>query len=244
MKVRDVMTTDVVPVLPSTRLGELARLLAERRISGAPVVDRAGVLVGVVSEADLVAKQVGRPMTRRSALDWIFGDEPRPGELRRQGATTVGEAMSAPPITVAPDRPLREAAALMVDRGVNRLPVTDDGRLVGIVTRADVVRAYMRRDEEALRAIREDVVRDTMWLDPDELTVEVREGTARIAGRVDRRSTAMILEKLIGLVDGVDRAENQLVWDFDDRRITPATHEPEPGSASLLSRERPLPLHR
>jgi CBS domain-containing protein len=245
MKVRDVMTSEVVSVPRATPLKDLARVFSERRISGAPVADEDGKVVGVVSEADLVAKQVGRPLSRRTPLDWIFGERPSPWEQRTRAATTAGEAMSAPAITIDADRPLREAAALMVDRGVNRLPVMEAGRLVGIVTRADLVRAYLRRDEEILRLVRENVIRHTMWLDPDELRVEVREGMVRVAGSVDRRSTATILEKLIHLVEGVDGVDNYLTWEFDDGALEPGgADEPEPGAASLAARERPRALHR
>lgn len=245
MKIRDVMTLEVISVSPAMRLKDLARLLSERRISGVPVVDEGGAVVGVISEADLLVKQMGRPLTRRTPLEWIFGEVHNPDELRRRAATTVRQAMSSPAITVDADRPLREAAAVMVERGINRLPVTDDGRLVGIVTRADFVRAYLHRDEEILHAIRDNVIRRTMWLDPDDLQVEVREGLVRIAGTVDRRSTATILEKLMSVVDGVDGLESYLTWEFDDSAVEPAAEsEPEPGAASLIARERPRPLYR
>ena len=244
MKVHDVMTSEVVSVPPATQLKDLARLLVERRISGAPVMGEGGEVVGVISEADLLAKQVGRPLSRRTPLDWIFGERPNPWEQQRRAASTVAEAMTAPAITVDADRPLREAAALMVDRGVNRLPVLDAGRLVGIVTRADLVRAYLKRDEEILRTVQDDVIRHTMWLDPDELRVEVREGMVRIAGTVDRRSTATILEKLIGLVEGVDDVANYLTWEFDDSVLDPTEpDDKEPGAASVAARERPRALH-
>jgi CBS domain-containing protein len=207
------------------------------------VVDEKGAVLAVVSEPDLVAKQVGRPLSRRTPLDWIFGERPSAWEQRTRAATTVAQAMTAPAITVEADRPLREAAALMVDHGVNRLPVIESGRLVGIVTRADLVRAYLRRDDEILRSVREDVIGHTMWLDPDDLRVEVREGLVRIAGTVDRRSTATILEKLIGLVEGVDSVANYLTWELDDSALEPAEPaEPEPGAASLTARQRPRPL--
>ena len=243
MKVREVMSTDVVSVPPAMRLKELAVLLSERRISGVPVVDE-GTLVGVVSEADILAKQVGRPLSRRTPLDWIFGEPPGPGELRKRAAAIVAEAMTTPAVTVEADRSVSEAAALMVDRGVNRLPVMDAGRLVGMVTRADLVRAYLRRDDEILRTIRDDVISHTMWMDPDGLRIEVREGTVRVTGTVDRRSTATILEKLIRLVEGVDDVANYLTWEFDDSSLEPAEpDEPEAGAASLAARERPRALH-
>lgn len=244
MKVRDVMTRQVVTARPEMSLRDLALRLSERRISGMPVLDSAGSVVGIVSEADILAKERGHAPVHGSGLSWLFGERPTPDELRRQAATTVGEAMTAPAITIDQDRPLREAAALMLDRGVNRLPVTADALLVGILSRADLVRAYIRRDGEALDAIRDQVIRKTMWLDPDDMLVEVREGVARIAGTVDLRSTAAIIERLVALVDGVDLVVNDLRWETDDSELSPAGEsDHEPGAASLAAREQPRPLH-
>jgi CBS domain-containing protein len=243
MKVRDVMTREVVSVPPSARLRDLAELLVKHRISGLPVVDD-GAVVGVVSEADLLVKQLGKVPNPRGPMAWLFDERPDANELRRRAATTVAQAMTSPATTVDAERPLREAAALMVERGINRLPVTDGGQLVGIITRADFVRAYLQRDQEILHAIRENVIRRTMWLEPDDLSVEVREGMVRIAGRVDRRSTATILGKLIGIVEGVEGVDRDLTWDIDDTVFEPVGEsDPEPGAASLLTRERPRGMH-
>jgi CBS domain-containing protein len=245
MKVSDVMSRDVTSVTPDTALRDVARTLAERRISGVPVVDAAGRCLGIVSEADLLAKQLSRPSNRRSPLEWILGEQRDPEELRRHGARTAAEAMSAPVISIAPDRPLRDAAALMVDRSVNRLPVLSVDRLVGIVTRADLVRAYLRLDEDIEHTIHDDVLRRTMWLDPDEFVIEVREGPVRINGRVDRRSSARIIERLIGLVDGVAAVESHIAWELDDSRLPSAVEtDRQPGAASIMARETPAPLHR
>ena len=132
---------------------------------------------------------------------------------------------------------------MMIDHAINRLPVMSGGRLVGIVTRADLVRAYLRRDDDTLRVIRESVLRNTMWIDPDDLRVEVKDGHVRLEGVVDRRSTATIVARLIGLVEGVDHVESRLTWDFDDTGIAPSTPDAEPGAASLVARERPRSLH-
>lgn len=245
MKVRDRMTHGVISVTPETRLRDIARLLGEHHISGVPVVDAEGTCIGVVSEADLLVKLLSRPQSRRLPLEWIFGERHDPEELRRHAATTARQAMSAPAVTIEADRPLREAAALMVDRGVNRLPVVAGGQLVGIVTRADLVQAYLRLDEEILDLIRDDVLRRTMWLDPGDFDIEVRESVVRIAGTVDRRSTARIVERLIGLVDGVTEVQSALEWELDDTTFEPPTEaEREPGAASVISREQPQPLHR
>lgn len=243
MKVRDVMTRQVITARPEMSLRDLALLLTEHRISGMPVLDGTGAIVGVVSEADLLAKERGPAQVHGSGLAWLFGMRTAPDELRRHAATTVGEAMTSPPITIDHDRPLREAAALMLDSHVNRLPVTARGLLVGILTRADLVRAYIRRDGEAREAIREQVLRKTMWLDPDDMLVEVREGVARIAGTVDRRSTSAIVERLVGLVEGVDLVLSDLRWELDDSTPPPPDEaDHEPGAASLIARDRPQPL--
>lgn len=244
MKVRDVMTSDVITVRPDARLREVAGLLSDHRISGLPVVDDDGRCIGVVSEADLLVKQLSRPRARRLPLEWIIGMRHDPEEFRRRAARTAAEVMSSPAVTISPDRPLGEAAALMVDRAVNRLPVVSEEGLIGIVTRADLVDAFLRLDEEIARVIRQDVLRRTMWLDPGEFEIDVRDGLVRIAGRVDRRSTARIIERLIGLVDGVSELHSTLAWDLDDARVTLPPASREPGAASVVARGDPQPLHR
>ncbi|HEY6609146.1 MAG TPA: CBS domain-containing protein [Candidatus Limnocylindria bacterium] len=244
MNVRDVMTREVTSVTADTPLRDLARLLTERQISGAPVVDVEGKCIGVISEADLLAKQLGRPQSRRVPLEWLLGERHDAEELRRRSAIRVGDAMSTPAVMIEADRPVREAAALMVDRAVNRLPVLAGGQLVGIVTRSDMVRAYLRQDADILNAVREKVLRKTMWLDPDDFDLDVREGVVRIAGVVDRRTTAGIIERLLGISDGVSEVQSALEWDWDDTRVEPAESEHEPGAASIAARERPRALSR
>ena len=242
MKVQDVMTPEVITVGPGTSLSEVARLMADNAISGVPVMDPSGELIGVISEGDFLVKERGRPAERHRALDHLLG-RTDDAEMRRFHAQTAAQAMTSPAVTIDADRTLREAAALMIDRAINRLPVMRDGHLVGIVSRADLVRAYAHRDEATLHTIRTEVIHDTMWIDPDTLQVEVKDGLVRLEGTVDRRSTATILAKLIGLVDGADQVENHLTWDFDDRRPGPPSTEREPGSASLTAREHARPIH-
>ena len=123
----------------------------DRRISGLPVVDHDGTLMGMISEGDILFRERGVVENSGGPLGWLIS--PRLFEdAQKLGARVVGEAMTAPVITIGPDRPVMAAAALMIDRGVNRLPVVDhDGRLVGIVTRADLVRAFVRSDAELAR---------------------------------------------------------------------------------------------
>ena len=245
MKVADVMTREVISVAPETSLREVARLLVDHQISGVPVVDAEGTCIGVVSEADLLLKQVSRRQPMRLSLEWFLSAPPDPEELRRRTAVTAAEAMTAPALTIEADRPLHTAAALMVDRTVNRLPVMSGSALVGIITRADLVRAYLGSDDEIARAVRDDLLRHTMWLDPADFNVSVREGVVRIAGRVDRRSTAGIVGRLIGLIDGVTQVHNAMTWQVDDTTWEPPGEgDREPGAASIAQRNPPQPLHR
>jgi CBS domain-containing protein len=198
MFVRDVMTTSVVSVQPETPLTEVARRLVEHRISGLPVVDEAGVVVGVISEADFLVKESG-PAEHRSRFGWLTGSR-REEAHERQVATarTAGEAMSTPAATIAAHMPLWVAARLMADRRINRLPVVDDGRLVGIVTRADVVRTFVRTDAE-IRAAVETAIRAIDGLRID----AVHDGVVRLSGTVAHPSIAEVIPNLVAHVDGV-----------------------------------------
>src|SRR5919204_4359264 len=177
MKIMDVMTRDVKRVTPSTPLKEAAELLVRFGISGLPVV-RDGDVVGVLSEADVIAKERGEPHRRGGLLGLIVD----PPEGLRLDVRTAGQAMSQPALTISPDRPVSEAATLMIDKNVNRLPVVDaDGTLVGIVTRADLVRAFVRSDADISREIRDDVIVRTLWIAPEGIVVEVENGEVRLA---------------------------------------------------------------
>ena len=220
LTVRDLMTPDVVTVRPTTTIKEVARLLVEHRISGMPVVDDGGRVVGVVSEGDVVVKEQDASPAGRRPLARIFGDSPGTrAELAKAQALTAGDAMTAPAITVAADALVGEAAATMTRRKVNRLPVIEDEMLVGLVSRADVVRAFVRSDEQLVEAIREGVLYRTLWLDPESFNVSVTDGRARIAGQVERRSEAEMIERISAMVPGVTRVATELTWKLDDRQI-------------------------
>jgi CBS domain-containing protein len=112
---------------------------------------------------------------------------------------------------------------MMTARGVNRLPVVDGGRIVGIVSRADLVRAYVRSDEELAATIRDDVLLRILWLDPAQFTVGVRDGVASISGRVERRSTAEMVERAVSMVPGIVDVEPDLSWAVDDSQEAPSS---------------------
>jgi CBS domain-containing protein len=216
MKIRDVMVREVTTVAPETSLKDVASVLAERGISGLPVVDSGGAVVGVVSEADILVKERAGSGRRGGVLGWLLGTS-GVDEAAKLEARTAGEAMTSPAITVEPDRSVAYAAGVMVDRGVNRLPVVDGGELLGIVTRADLVRAFTREDGELAREIREDVVLKQFWIAPETVTVEVRRGEVRISGEVEKKSVAELLASFVERVPGVVAVNSSLTWREDDR---------------------------
>jgi CBS domain-containing protein len=109
---------------------------------------------------------------------------------------------------------------------VNRLPVVEGGRLLGIVTRADLVRAFVRSDEEIAATIRDEVLLRLLWLDPAGFDIAVRDGVVSISGRLERRSTATSIETAIAMVPGVVGIEADLPWSLDDRKLEPVSFDP------------------
>jgi CBS-domain-containing membrane protein len=187
MKVKDVMTRDVVTVRPETSIKEVARILTEGRISGLPVVGEEGEVVGIVSEGDILFKERG-PSERRGLRARLRARDGT-DEQRKLEARTAAEAMTAPARTIALWSPVSVAAAEMLEQHVNRLPVVDNrNRLLGIVTRSDLVRAFGRPDAEIEREIRANVLDDVLWLAvPDAVGVAVDEGKVTLTGSVDTR---------------------------------------------------------
>jgi len=194
MIVEDVMTRDVISVPPTTLLKEVARLLTEHGISGVPVEEH-GKVVGVVSETDIV-KERGR-------RKWWLRRNPR------LHARTAGDAMTSPAITIQGRCSISSAAALMSDHRVNRLPVVDDRGLAGIVTRADLVRAFARPDED----IRQDVVKTlrNLWVSPQTIRVEVRRGEVTLRGTVTMPKIVRKVPAAIERVPGVVSVKSELV---------------------------------
>jgi CBS domain-containing protein len=189
MKVADLMTREVVSVPPGASLKEAAGLLIERGISGLPVVDAEGGVLGVLSETDIVAAEAGG------------------------SRTLVGQAMTAPAVTIDADRLAVDAAKLMVADSVNRLPVLENGKLVGILTRADLVRAFVRTDTEIAEEIRNDAVVRSLWPDPHSLRVEVEEGAVTISGVLDSHTDEQLLSGYVRRVPGVVSVRTELTWE-------------------------------
>jgi CBS-domain-containing membrane protein len=206
--VGDVMTTNVVAVREGTGYKEIVTLLREHRVSAFPVVDQEDRVVGVVSEADLLVKPAAPAFPQgQIRLAW------RLEERSKATGVTAADLMSTPPITIGPAAAVREAARLMQSRQVKRLPVVGkDGRLVGIISRTDVLGVFERPDEQ----IRDEVIRSIsageLGLDPDLLDVAVKSGIVTISGPVDRRATALSLLGAARYVDGVVAVRDRLSY--------------------------------
>jgi CBS domain-containing protein len=216
MKVEDVMTREVETVAPETPLRDVAATLARLEISGVPVLEGNRV-VGVVSEADILVKERGDAQDRGGLLGLLVNDR---AELEAKlHAATAGEAMTAPAVTIGPMATIAAAASTMIDEGVNRLPVVDRAeRLVGIVTRADLVRAFVRTDDEIAREIREDVVLGALWIPPGRVAVVVDKGVVTLTGQVETKIDAELLPRVVRQVAGVISVDSRLSWESDEPR--------------------------
>lgn len=220
-QVCDVMTTAVAAVRLDATYREIVNVIVGRRVGGVPVVDDAGRVLGVVSEADVLQKieMAGTPERRR-----LFG--------RRQNAKARAESardlMTAPAVTTTPYQSVVSAAKLVDRARVKRLPVVDgDGRLVGIVTRGDLLKVHLRPDADIRRDVVDEVLRGVLAVEDGVIRVSVTEGVVQLVGQLDRRTAAELTEYLTARVDGVVRVVNHLGYDYDDRflaALAPGTH--------------------
>jgi CBS domain-containing protein/predicted lipoprotein with Yx(FWY)xxD motif len=221
MRVEDVMTTDVVTAPPDAPLKVVAEQLSEQGISGLPVVNDDGEVLGVISEADLLVKEAGSTPRRTGLLGWLL-DPADPREQLRLEARVAGEAMSKPAITIAPYASTAAAAGKMLEQGINRLPVVRNERLVGIVTRADLVRAFARPDDEVVREVRKQVEYLLALADDySQVDVCLRGGDVWLTGRVRRRSSAEELPDQLARIPGVVGVVSKLTWLEDDAMKQP-----------------------
>ena len=211
MRVEDVMTREVATIRSETTLKEAAEILVRRRISGLPVVDAENHVVGVLSEGDILCKETGEAKPKSMLERWLL--MPLPAVPSKLEARTAGEAMSAPAVTIGQKRPLTDAANTMIDERVNRLPVVDDaGKLIGIVTRADLVRAFVRSDDEIAKEIRDDVIHRTLWIAPGSVEVVVEDGNVRLTGKVETKADAELIPAFVQRVPGVVSVLSKLRW--------------------------------
>jgi CBS domain-containing protein len=208
--VKDIMTAGVVTVRPGTEYREMAAMFSQHRVSGFPVVDDEGKVIGVVSETDLLAV---------AAADPDPGPHPAPRGWRphrRQltvGEATAGAVMTHPAVTIGPDAPVRDAARLMHSLRLQRLPVVDhDGHLAGIITRSDVLAVFRRPDEEIRREVSQDVIADGFFTDPARFTVTVHDGIVTLEGAPGSAVLGASLVEQCRHLEGVVAVRDRLTY--------------------------------
>ena len=197
--VHDLMTRAVVRVRRDTGFKQIAQILAEHDITALPVVDEEEHPVGVVSEADLLGKQAGQPDPSGLAPS----REPRPESRVPSEASRADELMTSPPVVARPEWNVVEAARVMADKQVKRLPVVNEAdRLVGILSRSDLVRVFLRRDDAILDEITSDVLERTLGLAARQIDVEVQNGCVTLRGEVSPPYLIPVVERANHRVPG------------------------------------------
>lgn len=217
MRVERLMTSEVITVSRDASLKEAARRMIEAGISGLVVTDDDGDLAGVITEADFVKTESARRATKRALLLRWFGQErPEISSTERK----VGDVMTAAVITLGVDCDHADAARLMRKAGVKRIPIVDDnGRLVGIVSRSDIMRAFARPDSEIAAEILGHIVGDVLWIDRKLVRVGCIDGNVVLSGRLETRSDATLLEAMTRRIDGVVSVVSDLTWAIDNTEL-------------------------
>jgi CBS domain-containing protein len=221
MQAKDIMTADVATVAPDTKVRDIAALLLDRHISAAPVVDGAGKLVGIVSEGDLMRRQdIGTADRRSWWLDLVMSPETRAADYVKTHGGTATDVMTAEVVAVEPETPIGTVAETLERKRIKRVPVVSAGKLVGIVSRADLLRALVAQKEHVTfeqhttgAAIREAIWREmsaNAGIASQYIHVVVTQGTAHLWGVVNTETEKRAAEMAAASVDGVKAVENHL----------------------------------
>ena len=222
MRSRELMSTSVVTVRPEATLKEVMEQMAAHRVSGVPVVDQSGRLVGIISEADILAKlEYGEK--GRGLLGLLDHLAQAVGADRKLQAHTAAELMTTTVITAGPGASFRELLHLMTIHDINRIPIVEGGRVIGIVTRADILLMMARPDRAVTEDARWRLLHD-LWIDTDALDITTRNGVVTISGEVGTRTEAELVKHWVRTIEGVvDVDARTLRYRIDDRRIEPPT---------------------
>jgi len=211
---RDLMTTDVVTVEPSTSFQAVAEALRDHRISAVPVVDESNRVLGVVSEADFEYKEEYR--FERHAPRFVLGEER--DTRRKAAAVDAAGLMTSPAVTAGPDARPETVARLFHREHIKRVPIVDDdNRLLGIVSRYDLLKLLIREDDDIAREVRERVFRGTLWT--DSVTVTVEEGVVMLTGQLEQRSQVAVAVSVTRAIDGVVDVVDRLTYAIDDTKV-------------------------
>ena len=222
MKAADVMVSPVVTVGPECSVDDVAETLLENRISAVPVVANGGDLVGIVSEGDLIRRteiDTERQRSRRLAL--LLGTQPLAAEFVKAHACRVADLMTRDVIVATPDTPLRHIAALLEKNGIKRVPIVSNGKLVGIVSRANLVQALAsaRKEIKAAAATSDRMIREELlsrlraepWARTSRLNVIVHDGTVELWGSVRSRAEKQAIRLAAELTPGVRAINDNLI---------------------------------
>ena len=225
--VKDVMSPHPISVTRDASFKELAARLFEFGVSGFPVVDDDGKVIGVVSEADMLAKEALD--SEPQGMPGMIAGMLRRKEHEKARGTTAGDLMTSPPVTVAPDDTLERAARLMYTRKVKRLPVVDaNGHLVGIVGRSDLLSVFDRSDEDIRLEILDGVIKSELRTDPMTFTVAVKDGIVTILGVAETSEFGHDIVERIRHVQGVVAVRDRLDY--------PPSPEPAGNNFDVLAR--------
>jgi len=218
MRVKEIMTKDVIAVGPGASIQEAARLMVDHGVSGLPVVDDDGRLVGIISEGDLILRQ--KPGAKIPWWHRFFADaEQLALEYRKAHGTTVGEVMTRAVISVGPEFPI-ESAALVLDRHrIRRVPVVADGQLVGIVSREDLIKALAmapprekiaHSDAQLVREMKERMAREA-WVSARGVVIQAKDGVLSLWGLVLTETEKSALETMARSIQGCKGVESRLL---------------------------------
>jgi CBS domain-containing protein len=212
VRIRDVMTKSVITISGDTPLKEAAVVMGRNGISGLPVMD-GDELVGIITESDFVSRLAE---DGGGLLDALLGRK------QTEIGGSVAEAMTREPLTIGPDESVSAAARVMSEHRVKRLPVVDgSGRLVGLVSRADLMSVFARPDDRIESDILNEGVVGLIGADREAISIEVRDGVVRLAGTVGSVTEKRMLEEFARRVAGVVTVESQLQASIDDTRLPP-----------------------
>ena len=209
--VKDIMTTRVVSVTKDASFRTMAAALRKYRVSAFPVLDDGGKVIGVVSEADMLAKEALE--SEPQGMPGMIAGLLRRKEHEKARGTTAGDLMTSPPVTVTPDDTLERAARLMYTRKVKRLPVLDEsGHLVGIIGRSDLLAVFDRPDGETRQEILDQVLRSDLRTDPAAFTIVVKDGIVTLEGEAETSEFGHDIVQRVRHVPGVVAVRDRLSY--------------------------------